>query len=49
MIGLRCGSASDAQIFNCSKLKKIEDGTFGLLASEPLREEGPDLHYFFAG
>ena len=30
------GSLSGAQIFNCSKLKKIEDGTLGLPAPELL-------------
>ena len=35
------GSSSDAQIFNCSKLRKeTEDSTFGLPAPEPLGEEG---------
>ena len=44
------GSSSDAQIFNCSKLrKKIEDGTLGLPSHEPLGEGGPELHYFLLG
>ena len=44
------GPASDVQIFNCNKLKeKIDDGTLGLSASEPLGERGPDLHYFLLG
>ena len=44
------GSSSDAQIINCSKLKKnTENGTWGLPASEPLGEGGPDLHYFLLG
>ena len=37
-------------IFDCSKLKKkIEDGTLGLPAPEPLGEGGPDLRYFMLG
>ena len=41
------GSSSDAQIFNCSKLKRrIENGTLGLPPPEPL---GPELHYFLLG
>ena len=41
------GSCSDAQIFNRSDLReKIEDGSFGLPAPEPLGEGRPDLHYF---
>ena len=40
------GSSSDAPIFNCSKLKKIKDGTLGLLALEPLGEGWTDLRYF---
>ena len=39
------GSSSDAQIFNCSKLKRrIENGTLGLPPPEPLGYGGPDLH-----
>ena len=42
------GSASDAQIFNCSKLKRrIENRTLGLPPPEPLGHGGgADLHYF---
>ena len=41
------GSSSDAQIFNCSKLRrKIENGTLGLSPPEPLGPGGPNLHYF---
>ena len=41
------GSASDAQIFNHSKLKRrIENGTLGLPPPAPLGPGGPDLHYF---
>ena len=44
------GSSSDAQIFNRGNLReKIEDGTLGLPAPEPLGEGGPDLHCFFLG
>ena len=44
------GSSSDSQIFKHSKLReKIEDGTLGVLAPEPLGEGGPELHYFFPG
>ena len=44
------GFCSDAQIFNRSDLReKIEDGSFGLLASEPLGDRGQDLHYFLLG
>ena len=44
------GSSSDAQIFNCSKLKgRIENGTLGLPPPEPLGPGGPDLHYFLLG
>ena len=43
-------SSSDAQTFNCSKLrKKIEEGILGLPAPEPLGEGRPDLHYFLLG
>ena len=36
-----CGSSSDAQIFNCSKLKRrIENGTLGLPPPEPLGPGG---------
>ena len=39
--------ASDAQIFNRSKLKRrIEDGNLGLPPPEPLGPGGRDLHYF---
>ena len=34
------GSSSDAQIFNRSKLKRIENGTLGLIPSEPLGPGG---------
>ena len=48
-----CGSSgfcSDSQIFNRSELRQMnEDGTFGLLAPEPLGEGGPDLYYFLLG
>ena len=41
------GSSSNAQIFNCSKLKRrIENGTLGLPPPEPLGLGLPDLHYF---
>ena len=43
------GSSSDAQIFNRSKLKRIENGTLGLPPPEPLGPGGPDLHYFLLG
>ena len=44
------GSSSDAQIFNCSNLKRrIENGTLGLPLPEPLRPGGPDLYYFLLG
>ena len=44
------GSCSDAQIFNRSLLReKIEDGSLGLPAPEPLGEGGPDLYYFLLG
>ena len=44
------GSSSDAQIFNCSKLKRrIENGTLGLPPPKPLGPGGPDLHYFLLG
>ena len=37
-------------IFNRSDLKKkIEDGSLGLPAPEPLGEGGPHLHYFLLG
>ena len=49
-VGLTSGSYSDAHIFNRSLFrKKIEDGTLGLPAPEPLGERGPDLHYFLLG
>ena len=36
-------SSSDAQIFNRSDLReKIEEGTLGRSAAEPLWEAGPD-------
>ena len=42
-----CGSSSDAQIFNSSKLKRrIENGTLGPPPPEPLGPGGSDLHYF---
>ena len=41
------GSSSDAQIFNCSKLRrKTENGTLGLPPPEPFGPRGPKLHYF---
>ena len=41
------GSSSDAQIFNRSDLReKIKEGILWLVVSEPLREGGPDLHFF---
>ena len=41
------GLLSDAQIFNCCKLKrKIEHRTLGLPPLEPLGPGWPDLHYF---
>ena len=40
------GSSSDAQIFNHSKLKTIENETLGLPPPEPLGPGGPDLHCF---
>ena len=40
------GSCSDAQIFNRSNMREIEDGSLALPAPKPLREEGPNLHYF---
>ena len=43
------GSSSDAQIFNRSKLKRIENRTLGLPPPEPLGPGGPDLHYFLLG
>ena len=44
------GSSSDAQIFNCCKLKrKIENRTLELPPPEPLEPGGPDLHYFLLG
>ena len=44
------GSSSDAQIFNCSKLKRrIENRTLGLPPPEPLRPGGANLHYFLLG
>ena len=44
------GSSSDAQIFNCSKMKrKIENGTLGLPPPEPLGPRGADLHYLLLG
>ena len=44
------GSSSDAQIFNCSKMKRrIENGTLGLPPPEPLGPGGSDLHYFLLG
>ena len=44
------GSSSDAQIFNCSKLKRrIENGTLGLPPPEPLGPGEPDLYYFLLG
>ena len=43
-------SSSNAQIFNCSTLKRrIENGTLGLPPPEPLGPGGPDLHYFLLG
>ena len=43
-------SSSDAQIFNCSKLKeKIEDSTLGLSAPEPLGREGQICTTFLWG
>ena len=50
-VGVRSsGSSSDAQLFNCNKLrKKIKGGTLGLMPPEPLGEGGPDLHYFLLG
>ena len=48
-----CGSSdscSDAPILNRSDLReRIEDGSLGLPAPEPLRHRGPDLHYFLLG
>ena len=43
------GSLSDAQIFNRSKLKRIENGRLGLPLPEPLDQRGADLHYFLLG
>ena len=44
------GSSFDAQIFNCSKLKRrIENRTLGLPPPEPLGPVGPDLHFFLLG
>ena len=44
------GSSSDAQIFDCSKLKRrIENGTLRLPPPEPLGPGGPDLLYFLLG
>ena len=43
------GSSSDAQIFNRSKLKRIENGTLGLPPPAPLGPGGPSLHYFLLG
>ena len=43
------GSSSDAQIFNRSKLKRIETGTLGLPPPEPLGPVGPNLHHFLLG
>ena len=44
------GSSSDAQIFNCSKLKKkIEDGTLRLPTPEPLGEGGAKFELPFVG
>ena len=44
------GSSSDAQIFNRGDLReKIEDGTLGLLAPEPLGEEGQTCTIFSLG
>ena len=41
------GSSSDAQIFNCSKLKRrIEHGTLGYHHMNHLDLGRPDLHYF---
>ena len=44
------GSSSDAQIFNCSKLRrKLQNGNLGLPPPEPLGPGGPNLHYLFLG
>ena len=44
------GSLSDAQIFNCSKLRrKIENSTLGLPPPESLTPGGPSLQYFLLG
>ena len=44
------GSCLDEQIFNRSDLtEKIEDGSLGLPALEPLGEGWPDLHNFWLG
>ena len=43
------GSSFDAQIFNGSKLKRIENGTLGLPPPEPLGPGWPNLHYFLLG
>ena len=44
------GSSSDAQILNCSKLKRrIENGILGIPLPEPLGPGEPDLHYFLLG
>ena len=43
------GSLYDPQIFNRSKLKRIENGTLGLPPPEPLGPGGPNLDYFLLG
>ena len=43
------GSSSDAQIFDHSKLKRIENGTLRLPPPEPLGPGGQNLHYLLLG
>lgn len=44
------GSASDAQIYNESELKRcVEDGTIGFPDPEPLAHDTQDMPYFFVG
>ena len=46
----RCGSCSDAKIFNSSVLKrKIEDGSIVLLDPAPIPQGGPNISYYILG
>ena len=42
----KAGSCSDAQIFNTSQLKRIEDGKIGFPDPAPITKGGRDVPYF---